>query len=818
MNEVFISWSGEKANKYANFLEDVLNQIFGRRAKTFYSGNIESGTVWLDRINQALEESKIGIIVLTKESMKKPWVNFEAGAIFKADTKNTSIIPICVDISFKDLENHPLRFFQSRYDFTWDSMMNLFNYLKEKLQWQYQMNLQDIQKIQDEFSRFLDENKDLDLIEDLLHKNQISIYEKGCFMAEIPEEKFWTIRQAIIEKSKGTVILAGQSLEDALGERGIISIVEKLKICIISQAVTEIKILITDPSLFSNIQNFDILESSPLGRVSLTMDTLISEIFPICQEKRCKIKVFFIPLLEIDHAVINEKFMIFRSTKLWTRDGNYKGSFMIYRNDNMPNSEYTAHKNYLEKLMDNSTKIDLEIDSYASPDDGQTMKRHKAWRKAVKEAGYSVVQLYKLYHAQIVNYVADDWRKEQNISEVFKGSKDIKIYDDLFKPENLLNDDTQKVLLPYIKKTKELFESAIRKYDSSIVRVGTKEIQRSGVMIFPSLDLGFPNNIQRLAGGFATGMLVMWKCGTPIIPVDATVNVCSSSVFELCDFDTNMEDKTFIDYIEQIMFKATKGNGYSFSFDSGNHFLMIAQDIKSRKLYLVLHSSANEFKDSYMGLYPVENNWYSNVIRTNPSPYAPERYIRYIKDHDATYFIENAHKLEKYNIQIHNWFADAIGKEDTSKKGKTFHHYYMPTDNSIAIGTYVEEPGTTVPLFSNVGKDIYMFKIGKGNWKIRLGGKDVCLVPHGWGQVIDNVDSITVDNEHKIIRIDDDEYMIHSKVRIKNGGNKHVREFRNGKEFLEKGNTMIKGEIVQTLKPIYLYCSRKKGKINEITQ
>lgn len=818
MNEVFISWSGEKANKYANFLENVLNQIFGRRAKTFYSGNIESGTVWLDRINQALEESKIGIIVLTKESMKKPWVNFEAGAIFKADIKNTSIIPICVDISFKDLENHPLRFFQSRYYFTWDSMMNLFNYLKEKLQWQYQMNLQDIQKIQNEFSRFLDENKDLNLIEDLLHKNQISISEKGCFMAEIPEEKFWKIRQAIIENSKGTVILAGQSLEDAFGERGIISIVEKLKSCIISQAVTEIKILITDPSLFSNIQNFDILESSPLGRVSLTMDTLISEIFPICQEKRCKIKVFFIPLLEIDHAVINENFMIFRSTKLWTRDGNYKGSFMIYRNDNMPNSEYTAHKNYLEKLMDNSTKIDLEIDSYDSPDDGQTMKRHKAWRKAVKEAGYSVVQLYKLYHAQIVNYVADDWRKEQNISEVFKGSKDIKTYEDLFKPENLLNDDTQKVLLPYIKKTKELFESAIRKYDSSIVRVGTKEIQRSGVMIFPSLDLGFPNNIQRLAGGFATGMLVMWKCGTPIIPVDATVNVCSSSVFELCDFDTNMEDKTFIEYIEQIMFKATKGNGYSFSFDSGNHFLMIAQDIMSKQLYLVLHSSANEFKDSYMGLYPVENNWYSNVIRTNPSPYAPERYIRYIKDHDATYFIEHAHKLEKYNIQIHNWFADAIGKEDTSKNGKTFHHYYMPTDNSIAIGTYVEEPGIIVPLFSNVGKDIYMFKIGKDNWKIRLGGKDVCLVPHGWGQVIDNVDSITVDNEHKIIRIDDAEYKIHSKVRIKNGGNKHVREFRDGKEFLEKGKAMIKGEIVQTLRPIYLYCSRKKGKINEIIQ
>lgn len=815
MKEVFISWGGEKAKKYAKFLEDLLNQVFGKKAETFYSGSIESGTVWLSRINSALEESKVGIIILTKESVKRPWVNFEAGAIFKADIENNSIIPICVDISFDDLETHPLRFFQSRYYFTWENIMDLFTYLADKLKWQYKMELSKIAGIQGKFDNFVKENSTFCLIEDLLLSEKISIYEKGCFVAEIPEEKFWKIRQAIIEISCGSIILAGQSLEDAFGEKGIVSIVENLKNKIINQKINQIKVLITDPTLFSNIKNFDIIGSSPLSRVSLTMDVLINEIFPLCQENGCSAKVFFIPLLEIDHAIINEEYMIFRSTKLWTRDGNYKGSFMIYRNDNMPNSEYTAHKNYLEKLMDNSTKIDLEIDSYETPDDGQTMKKHKAWRKAVKDAGYSVVQLYKLYHAQIVNYVADDWKKEQGINEVFKASKDIKSYSDLFNSENLLNDDTQKVLLPYIMKTKELFESAIRKYDSSIIRIGKKEIKRSGVMVFPSLDLGFPNNVQRLAGGFATGMLVMWKCGTPIVPVDATVNVCSSSVFEISNFNTYMGDDEFKSYIESIMFKAAKGNGYSFSFDSGNHFLMIAQDVVTKQLYLVLHSSANEFKDSYMGLYPVENNWYSNYIRTNPSPYAPKRYIRYIKDHEAAYFIENAHKLEKYNTQIHRWFADSIGNGMKSLKGETFHHYYMPTDSSIAIGTYVEEPDKIVPLFSDVGKDIYMFKIGKENWKIKLGGKEVCLVPHGWGQVIDNVNMIIVDNENKILKIDDNEYEIHSKIRIKNGNNKHIRDFKDGNEFLEKGKRMIKGEIVQTLKPIFLYCSKKKGKVNE---
>lgn len=31
----------------------------------------------------------------------------------------------------------------------------------------------------------------------------------------------------------------------------------------------------------------------------------------------------------------------------------------------------------------------------------------------------------------------------------------------------------------------------------------------------------------------------------------------------------------------------------------------------------------------------------------------------------------------------------------------------------------------------------------------------------------------------------------------------------------EKGKSMIKGEIVRTLRPIYLYCSKKKGKVNK---
>lgn len=95
------------------------------------------------------------------------------------------------------------------------------------------------------------------------------------------------------------------------------------------------------------------------------MDVLFAEIFPSCIEADCECKVFFVPLIQIDHAVINQDYMLFRSTKLWTKDGDYKGSFFLYRNNNYTDkshTEYAAHKKYLEKIIDNCTEIDSQRD------------------------------------------------------------------------------------------------------------------------------------------------------------------------------------------------------------------------------------------------------------------------------------------------------------------------------------------------------------------------------------------------------------------------------------------------------------------------
>ena len=65
---------------------------------------------------------------------------------------------------------------------------------------------------------------------------------------------------------------------------------------------------------------------------------------------------------------------------------------------------------------------------------------------------------------------------------------------------------------------------------------------------------------------------------------------------------------------------------------------------------------------------------------------------------------------------------------------KTYHHYGMPTDYSIAIGTYVVDERDVVPIFSREGYPIFLFRPSSNMWSIVLEGKTKYIIPHGWGQ------------------------------------------------------------------------------------
>jgi hypothetical protein len=149
--------------------------------------------------------------------------------------------------------------------------------------------------------------------------------------------------------------------------------------------------------------------------------------------------------------------------------------------------------------------------------------------------------------------------------------------------------------------------------------------------IIPSLDLGLPNNIGRISGGFLTGSYIEWNCKEPIIPIDTTVNVCSSSVYML---DNDISDISIENFTNSIENAKSKLSNYSWNFASGNHFIILAKE--NNRCYLVLHSSASEFKKQLdVGLYPTKNNWYWNDIERHT---VGNRYIRYIKGKKAERF------------------------------------------------------------------------------------------------------------------------------------------------------------------------------------
>jgi hypothetical protein len=644
----------------------------------------------------------------------------------------------------------------------------------------------------------------------------------GRKCAEVSYKHLHELRRLLIDTAKGKIYIAGETLGNAFSARnsGDAPIIKNLLSAVKSRQIEEINVFVMDPSIFSSQQL-----NEPIDTLSTSIISLIDQLKISLHHNCCKLKIHFLPYLNIDHAVITDSFMLFRSTKLWTNEKDLKGSVMLYfkydnvdgnnfleeTKDSYDSGEYNAHKKYLDKISENSVLIDTTKEYEISTDLSRDRHIHYDIRNSVykaKKNGNNFIELYKVYRSQL-NQIAISSFSIDKTRFVFNFNDKITSQEDLFNPKNLLNDNTQRILLPYIKATEKAFNELIKKYDNR---------DESGVTIIPSLDLGYPNNVMRLAGGFATGMLIDWECGTPLIPIDATVNICSSSVFKLDNLDEFLSD--FEGNLKNIFTTAVSTYGYSFSFNSGNHFLMIATDDENQ-YYLVLHSSVKDMKESYFGLYPKEVNWYSSRVQTFID--SDNRCIRYIKDDDAKHFIKKAHNLEKYNEEMHKWIAKAINMNNSPSESIIKHHYYMPTDSSIALGTFVESPGEVVPIFSDIHKPVYLFRISENNWTYNLGGKQVCIVPHGWGQQIESIDKIESINKKLRFVFKDKKYVEYDMVstaRIDNrininfdeNNNKQIRKFESIDDFLKKGTVFLKGEIIKTLTPQYLYCKNYVGK------
>ena len=109
--KVFISWSGHDSERLSEALRDWIPSVLQRVKPYFTPSDIDKGARWLTDISRELEESKIGILCVTRENIHSDWILFEAGALSKS-LDESRVCPVLFGISNTDLAG-PLKQFQA---------------------------------------------------------------------------------------------------------------------------------------------------------------------------------------------------------------------------------------------------------------------------------------------------------------------------------------------------------------------------------------------------------------------------------------------------------------------------------------------------------------------------------------------------------------------------------------------------------------------------------------------------------------------------------------------------------------------------------
>ena len=109
--KVFISWSGDMSKAVAEALRHWLPCVIQAVEPWVSSHDIERGVRWSPALAKELEQTKVGIICLTPDNLKAPWILFEAGGLSKT-VDATFVCPFLFRVENSDLEG-PLAQFQT---------------------------------------------------------------------------------------------------------------------------------------------------------------------------------------------------------------------------------------------------------------------------------------------------------------------------------------------------------------------------------------------------------------------------------------------------------------------------------------------------------------------------------------------------------------------------------------------------------------------------------------------------------------------------------------------------------------------------------
>lgn len=112
---VFISWSGDSAERVAAALGRFLGDVLAPVTPFVSSSDIEKGSRWNNEIARNLDLAGFGIVCIMRDRLKAPWLNFEAGALSRSvnDGTEARVATLLIDIDNPSDVPPPLGQFQS---------------------------------------------------------------------------------------------------------------------------------------------------------------------------------------------------------------------------------------------------------------------------------------------------------------------------------------------------------------------------------------------------------------------------------------------------------------------------------------------------------------------------------------------------------------------------------------------------------------------------------------------------------------------------------------------------------------------------------
>jgi hypothetical protein len=102
---VFVSWSKARSKGPAKAFADWLGVVVQLARPWISTKDVPAGSPWFSKITAALEHCNFGVVFVTRENMREPWLHFEAGAVLKAVSNEARVCPVVLDFDLTDLED-----------------------------------------------------------------------------------------------------------------------------------------------------------------------------------------------------------------------------------------------------------------------------------------------------------------------------------------------------------------------------------------------------------------------------------------------------------------------------------------------------------------------------------------------------------------------------------------------------------------------------------------------------------------------------------------------------------------------------------------